>query len=217
MPQSPLTATALACVIASALYANSRPALAQEDALVIDQTSVSVATDLNVGGRVSAASVSGMGAVPLGAILMWSGDPTNLPLGWMLCDGSQRPDGTAVPDLSGRFVVGYQAGSADYAVGQVGGEAKHSLSVEEMPNHSHTAAIDPAGEHSHTIIGTSYGWAFYNSVQSGDTRADPIQNIPTSSAGQHAHSLTIAPTGGGQPHENRPPFYTLAYIIYVGP
>ena len=48
----------------------------------------------------------------------------------------------------------------------------------------------------------------------------------TSSAGNHSHSLsinsagshthTINNTGGGKAHENRPPYYALAFIMYIG-
>lgn len=38
---------------------------------------------------------------------------------------------------------------------------------------------------------------------------------PTTSKTPSAHSHGITPSGGGQAHENRPPFYVLAYIIKV--
>ena len=53
-------------------------------------------------------------------------------------------------------------------------------------------------------------------VQNGDTRHNPFGNAKTSSVGDHTHAVTVAVTGGGKPHENRPPYYALAYIIYVG-
>ena len=60
---------------------------------------------------------------------MWSGATTNIPSGWVLCNGS---NGT--PDLRDRFVVG--AGNT-YGVGAKGGEATHKLTVNEMPSHTH--------------------------------------------------------------------------------
>ncbi len=45
--------------------------------------------------------------VPKGAIIMWSG--TNVPSGWALCDGL-----SGMPDLRGRFVVGYDSRDVDY-------------------------------------------------------------------------------------------------------
>ncbi len=148
-------------------------------------------------------TITGKGAVPAGAIMMWSGAVTAVPPGWVLCDGTND-----TPDLSGRFVVGYQKDNADYAVGKTGGEAAHTLTIAEMPRHDH----GEAGQHVHTIQATGHGWAFAV-VQSGDTRStDGANTATTNPAGTHRHN----PEGGGQPHENRPPYYALAYIMYTG-
>ena len=71
--------------------------------------------------------------VPKGAIIIWSGAADRIPEGWALCDGT---NGT--PDLRGKFVLGavYETGN-QYSVGQSSGEATHTLTVEEMPSHSH--------------------------------------------------------------------------------
>ena len=43
-----------------------------------------------------------------------------------------------LPDLRGRFVVGYNVSDADYgSYGKVGGEKKHTLTVDEIPSHAH--------------------------------------------------------------------------------
>ena len=150
-----------------------------------------------------AGTITGKGAVPVGAILMWSGAADQLPAGWVLCDGTNK-----TPNLSGRFVVGYQADAPDYAVGKTGGEAAHTLTLDEMPRHDH----GEAGQHSHTIWGSGHGWAF-PVVQSGDSRERNNSNTATTDpAGQHRHTAE----GGNRPHENRPPYYALAYIMYTG-
>lgn len=146
--------------------------------------------------------ITGKGAVPIGAILMWSGNPASLPAGWVLCDGQNN-----TPNLSGRFVVGYQANKPDYAMKQTGGEEKHTLTVAEMPSHNHGAA----GEHTHKISASQGGWAF-DLVQSGDIHKTPIFKTKTDADGIHTHNSE----GGGQPHENRPPYFTLAYIMFTG-
>ena len=153
---------------------------------------------LDVGG-----TITGKGAVPVGAILMWSGAADALPAGWVLCDGTNK-----TPNLSGRFVVGYQAGDPDYAVGKTGGEATHTLTLDEMPRHDH----GEAGQPSHTSWGSGHGWAC-PVVQSGDSRERNGSNTATTDpAGQHRHTAE----GGNRPHENRPPYYALAYIMYTG-
>ncbi|MGH7122531.1 MAG: phage baseplate protein, partial [Acetobacteraceae bacterium] len=148
---------------------------------------------------------TGKGAVPVGAILMWSGDPAKLPAGWALCNGA---NGT--PPLQDRFVVGYNPNNSAYnKVGNTGGEAAHVLAMAEMPAHNHGAA----GQHNHTIAVTGPGWAFTNTAQSGDPRSgDGRGNCPTTQAGMHTHAMQ----GEGRAHENRPPYYVLAYIMFTG-
>jgi len=135
-------------------------------------------------------TVAGLSLVPTGAIIMWSGAITAIPTGWALCNGS---NGT--PDLSGKFVVGYNSGDADYnAIGKAGGEKKHTLTVQEMPSHNHD---NGAYNRLLKVDGT-------NTVASVDNGSiEPNVTLTAS----------IQAQGGNQPHENRPPYYTLAYIM----
>jgi hypothetical protein len=85
--------------------------------------SVEVQGPLSVTGR-----ITGLGAVPVGAIMMWSGDVTKLPPGWALCDGN---NGT--PDLKGRFIVGYDPNK--YPMREEGGNK--NLEDFRLPEHAH--------------------------------------------------------------------------------
>jgi len=38
-------------------------------------------------------------------------------------------------------------------------------------------------------------------------------SIGTNTTGAHTHTVTVGSTGGGSSHENRPPYYALAYIM----
>ena len=127
-------------------------------------------------GDVIDASVQVLRAIPPGGIIEWSGAIVDIPTGWHLCDGT---NGT--PDLRDKFVVG--AGSG-YAVGATGGAATVTLTIDQMPAHSHTVGVAGAAG----MIG-------------GDDRAYMGGSTNTSSV------------GGGQAHENRPPYYALAYIM----
>lgn len=89
------------------------------------------------------------------------------------------------PDLRNRFIVG--AGSS-YGVGATGGADTVTLTVNQIPSHNH--------QMNHT--GTGSG----NGIQQGGG------SLPTT-----ASNIITGAAGGGQPHENRPPYYALAYIM----
>ena len=151
--------------------------------------------------------------IPSGVITMWSGAIGDIPGGWTLCDGT---DGT--PDLTDRFVAG---AGGQYSVGDTGGEDEHTLTEAETPSHVHTGSTNTDGAHTH------------DSEQSGDRRGyvnrGAGNEAPPGGAGTdtgyddeiratgsaHSHEFTTDPFGDDQPHENRPPYYALAYIMKI--
>lgn len=163
-----------------------------------------------------------------GIIVMWSGLLSQIPEGWVLCDGT---NGT--PDLRDKFIVG---AGREYTIGDTGGEKEVTLTVSQLPSHNHT--MSNAGSHSHTgstnVSGShthSYRVPRDSSTNSGVGSSSALRYITytdntTGSAGDHSHSLstnsagshahTINSTGGGKAHENRPPYYALAFIMYIG-
>ena len=155
-------------------------------------------------GAVEAGSIAGKGAVPVGAILMWSGKPDQLPAGWALCNG-QKVGTVHTPDLSGRFIVGYNSDVGDYkTIGNTGGEAAHTLGLSEIPHHAH-----PLGQEIPWIGSHSHQWGGLNTTEA--TANGRIY------AGVGSNTGDAVFTGEAAPHENRPPYYVLAYIIYTGP
>lgn len=166
---------------------------------------------------------------PVGAIIMWAGAINEIPTGWKLCDGT---NGT--PDLRSRFVVGYNSSEADYnAVGKVGGAKDVTLTEAQMPSHGHTTEL--AGGHQHAyadsyhienaasisgprVPGTvveNLGGSYVGSEGADqDNNRILYRNRMTQSGGQHSH--IVKTSGGGQAHENRPPYYTLAFIQFKG-
>ena len=166
--------------------------------------------------------------VPTGGIMMWSGDPANIPLGWALCDG--KTYGTlTTPDLRGRFIVGYDAGDADYnysgnkygpafadADGTYTGsstqEAKKvklsALQSGVLP-HTHTTA-----PHNHTIPGIR--WSDSNGFQDNKGSGTGTTGSYTPSTEYQTVTVNVAPAAPAlEEHENRPPYYVLAYIIKI--
>lgn len=89
-------------------------------------------------------------AVPLGAIMLWSGSLTTVPTGWQLCDGT---NGT--PDLRDRFVMG---ASGTTAPGSTGGTHETVLTTAQLPEHAHAVgsmAVNVDGAHDHAFSATS--------------------------------------------------------------
>ncbi len=142
----------------------------------------------------SALSFASVEAFVSGMILIWSGAANAIPTGWVLCDGNN-----STPNLSGKFVVGYDASNGDYDVGDTGGAETVTLTINEMPAHGHTATLHgSAGSHPYDrFAGGKRDWNY------------PGEN----NQGTAPFPGGMGSTGGGAAHENRPPFYALCYIM----
>ena len=153
------------------------------------------ATSLSVTGNISAGTAgafSGYGTIPVGGIIMWSGNANNVPDGWKLCDGT---DGT--PNLKGKFIVGYDPADSDYnTVGTTGGERSVTLSTAQMPSHSHSATVRVSG-----LAASSNG--------------DKDFFAPSWKTKNSEDTISTNSKGSGQPHENRPPYYAMCFIMRV--
>jgi microcystin-dependent protein len=111
----------------------------------------------------------------------------------------------ALPDMRGRVLVHEgqaPGGPTTYTMGQTGGSESVTLQVTQMPAHSHTV----------------------NAVTSDGNQNSPTNTLPAdtklldkeysdANANTTMKATMINPAGGGQPHENRPPFITLKCII----
>lgn len=139
--------------------------------------------------------------VPTGTIVMWSGAVADIPDGWALCDGT---GGT--PDLRGRFIVGAARDAEDagdgYAVGETGGANSVTLNVAQMPQHTHTYG---APDEWSSITGAELAGEQYGGYTA---QWDVAEGVVKDFVNFHT-----TPTGSGQPHENRPPYFALAYIM----
>lgn len=141
-------------------------------------------------------------------IAMWSGQSTNIPDGWALCNGQ---NGT--PNLTDKFIIG---AGAKYSPGNTGGEEIHTLTTTELPSHKHTIThtlkTSTAGNHTHGYTKPDSGPGGSNGWDMTDSR-----NSETDEAGSHSHditgSITCASTGSGAAHNNMPPYYALCFIM----
>lgn len=136
------------------------------------------------------------GSIPTGVIVMWSGSEASIPQGWVLCDGREIAPRVSVPNLSGKFIVGFNRVDKDYdSIGKVGGAKAVALGITEVPEHQHTVGIKEDGRGG----GGNYFAVDYNA---GSTQ------VTTSPSGGNAN-------GKADAHENRPPYYVLAFIIKI--
>ena len=166
-------------------------------------------TAISVTGIVTATTFSGGGTIPLGGIIMWSGTIANIPTGWALCDGT-TVNGRATPDLRSRFIVGATSDASTgvtfnvttgattgaYAVGNTGGETAHQLTIAELASHDHSYS---------DTTGTGNGGG-----NSGPNNPGTITSVSQSTS-----SKTTGAQGSSNFHENRPPFFALAFIMRV--
>ena len=149
---------------------------------------------------------------PAGGIILWSGSTASIPSGWVLCNGSN-----STPDLRDRFVVG--AGSS-YAVNATGGASSVTLATSQIPAHNHSASssssttIHDSG-HSHSIsaVRPSESGNTISTSADGTSVTASTNSATTGITASTSTSTSIVNTGGGGSHENRPPYYALAYIM----
>ena len=162
-----------------------------------------------------------MGQPYVGEIRMFAGNFA--PNGWMFCEGQTLAisendvlfnligttyggDGMEtfnLPNLASRVPIHQGTGpdGTTYQMGEMAGTEQETLTVQQIPNHSHplTATGDtgsstqPAGN----VFAQDASLKMYR-VQAQDT---------------NMNAQAIGPSGGSQPHENLQPFLCINFII----
>jgi len=145
------------------------------------------------------------------------------PKGWTMCNGQLLPInqnqaifsllGTtfggngqttfALPNLQGRIPVHVGAGNAS-VMGQAYGEYNHTLTISELPAHTH-----PMGVSSGPASQAAPASAIYADTSS----TQGLNAYKTTGGGQSMNPGVISNVGGSQPHQNTMPYLVLNWII----
>jgi microcystin-dependent protein len=129
-----------------------------------------------------------------------------------------------LPDLQGRSMVGtgQGAGLNSYMLGQKGGAESHSLTVNELPAHSHPVANNPNGFNAADVKATaqspSTGAIFGRGVDDVGTAVPeiyiPAGTTPTIALGLNvAGSIVVGNTGGNLPFSILSPYQAVTVCI----
>jgi microcystin-dependent protein len=145
------------------------------------------------------------------------------PNGWMFCDGTPLAiaendvlfqligttyggDGETtfnLPNLQSRVPIHMGTGpdGTTYQIGEMAGTEQETLSVQQIPNHTHplTASGGPGNQQSPVgaLTANSASVTIY------------IEDVPDSTM----NAQSVGPAGGSQPHENTQPFLCINFII----
>lgn len=141
------------------------------------------------------------------------------PKGWAMCNGQLMPinqnqalfsllgttfggDGRVnfgLPDQRGRVPI-HVAGN--FPLGTMGGEQSHTLSINELPQHTHIAqASNNAATDNIPGANVLLGNSAPNDIYTGLAAPTPLQ------------IGTISSVGGSQPHANLQPYLTVTFCI----
>lgn len=136
-----------------------------------------------------------------GMILLWYGDTSNVPGGWVLCDGS-----SSTPDLRDRFVIG--AGN-NFTAGNIGGNNSVTLSEANLPSHRHFVVSNDLGGQNRTNSNVSAN----NQVRKGTGAGNLYESYNLASTGTDASAGRSSSVGSGTAIDNKPLYHALCYIM----
>lgn len=87
------------------------------------------------------------------------------------------------------------AAGGNYGNGSAGGSSSVTLSVNNLPSHTHSGGTSSDGGHTHTAsVMTSNG----GDGTMGGGQGFSVTTVTTSSAGGHSHSVSLSNAGSGR-------------------
>lgn len=181
----------------------------------------------NDSGYVTSSAISD--TLPIGSVIEWYSD--TIPDNWLLCNGQavSRTDYSALfevigttygtgngtttfnlPNKMGRVGVGKSDISPYDQLGSTGGETTHTLTLNEMPKHSHSSAVINPSSGSGAYPAPSLGFS-YTATKNGVVI--PLAQTLAASTSGYLSSTMGNYQGGNSAHNNMPPYIITNYII----
>ena len=136
-----------------------------------------------------------------GMIILWYGDTSNIPGGFVLCDGQN-----STPDLRDRFIIG--AGN-NFSAGGTGGSNSVTLSEANLPSHRHFVVSNSLGGQNRTGSNVSAN----NQVAKGTGAGNLYESYNLASTGGNASAGRSSSVGSGTAFDNKPLYHALCYIM----
>jgi len=173
-------------------------------------TGVEIPGNLTVTG-----TISGVGTVPIGSIIMWNGTIGIIPSNYKLCDGS---NGT--PNLKDKFVIGatqdmYNSESGNVWKAQTTISGTHTITggTKDAIVVSHSHSINDPGHTHDQHNGQDYNWLdgtggiAARRMSSGNYGGTIIKTNKT--------GISVNSKGDSGTNQNLPPYYALAFIMRI--
>lgn len=130
---------------------------------------------------------------------------------------SKKYDGTTWELLEEKMFI-MSAGS-NTSAGEISGSNYHTLTVNELPSHSHSGSIGYAGSHSHNATTAKAGNHYHTGTTGDAGNHYHTGNGTTSTAGGHTHgrgtmNITGQFSGIGESHDGVSNYTSGAFYVY---
>ncbi|TCN63671.1 tail fiber protein [Acetobacteroides hydrogenigenes] len=191
-----------------------------------DFKSIKTNVELEAKAKALEEAIALLAPPPLGIAQIWAGHctPEAIPAGYALCDGStlsatdypglyakigrlHTPSAVGqgyfnLPDLRSRFVVGFDPNDVDYdVIAKKGGLKSVTLTIAQLAKHWHQFLANRLHDSVSSV---------YERVGTSDYPTNGDSNW------SRGYDYKSKEAGGGESHENRPPYYVMAYIMRLG-
>ena len=170
---------------------------------------------------------------------MWSGTTNDIPEGWRLCNEETTVNGVRIPNLQNKFVIASDGDSTFSNVSRaktsiegtncyIGGDKSHNhggntcahtLLVCEIPSHRHSTP----GSVFNKFVAMSDDVPGNDSPNGADGCCASSELAVVGLTSDNQTAMTENAIGGSKSHKHGipsadhiPPYYALAFIIYVG-